>query len=92
MRDRKSEWSRNRTSDFKIDKNVKIVEIDHNGACLCGHEVSDILYRYKPGLEVNYKDRKNVLSNCQQKWHFLFVSTKSLFIFFHHQPSKLKLP
>ena len=44
MRDRQSEWSRNRTSDLKIGKNVKISKFDHIGACPCGREVSVPLF------------------------------------------------
>ena len=51
LRDRQSEWSRNRTSDLKIGKNVKINEFDHIGACLCGREVSVPLFYHSASLK-----------------------------------------
>ena len=89
MRDCNSEQSRNPKSDKKIDKNVKIVEIDHSGAYLCGHELSEIVYLYVPGLKVLWNDRKLALINPLQKFHFVLCFSKSLFTCIHIGPSKL---
>ena len=67
----------------KIDKNVKIVEIDHSGAYLCGHKLSELLNLYYNGLKVLFEGRKRHLKNLPLKsdwkqWRlFCFVSSTS---------------
>ena len=74
-------------SDFKIDKNVKNVEIDHIGAYLCGHKLSELLlchYNDEIGREnceiLCFKvSSKKWLQSDGKKWHlFCFVFGRTL--------------
>ena len=71
-----SERSRKRTSDFKIDKNVKNVEIDHNGAYQSGCKCTRPLIQRCVNLNTVSYCQNSFLKNSAEECHpsvFCFV-------------------
>ena len=66
-------------------KNVIKDEIDHIGAYLCGHKLSELLNLHYNGLKVLFEGRKRHMKNLLLKWKqwrlFCFV----LFCFIGHR-------
>ena len=92
LRDRQSEWSRNRTSDLKIGKNVKISEFDHIGACLCGREVSVPLFYHSAILKAVICGQILPFSIQHKKCHFISHLVCLLFSVLCHCLEKLVRP
>ena len=63
---------------LKIDKNVKSVEIDHNGACLCDCEGSEHQKEPSFTLILQWNSQKFKHYFRRQKWSFVQFVLKSL--------------